>query len=239
MKATDQLTPQWLNERYATWGHFYTLAASDRLLPCRSRVEILATGRGLGECLVEGRPDALVVMMNPGGCAPTDTACQPRTRSLRYIGWPGDDHEFVAARPDPTLYQLMRLMAGRGWTHLRVINLSDLRSGNCGEFFERSRAVAERQADRPDSLFSPSRYRELCEATHLENPVVIPAWGRLPGEMRGLAQSALDYFNGCSLAGIPFADDPVSYRHPNPRVPAARRVWLAEVEARLEQVQAG
>jgi len=44
------------------------------------------------------------------------------------------EKEIIPTKPDNAQYQIMRIMLLQKWEHVRVLNLSDLRNGNSGNF---------------------------------------------------------------------------------------------------------
>ena len=49
----------------------------------------------------------------------------------------------VLTQPDNTQYQVMRVAVACGWSHVRVLNLSDLRDPKSGSFLERVNALED------------------------------------------------------------------------------------------------
>jgi hypothetical protein len=127
-----------LLDEFAVYGHYYQARIGPELQApleaLRSRLEIAPRAWSLSD--VDAREaDLLVIMMNPGASKPLGTL------------WDGDAPSgLVAAQPDRTQYQIMRLLRaaqalGLGWRHARVFNLSDLRTPESAEMIAKLRFV--------------------------------------------------------------------------------------------------
>jgi hypothetical protein len=167
--------------------------------------------------VVEADADLVAVMMNPGASRPL---AQPDSR-----GW-------APALPDRTQYQLMKLALGaslRGWPirHIRVINLSDLRTPKSAVLFD----ALDGLADDRHSIFSPSRAAELRRALGSGRAPVLRAWGKAKqlGQLAGLALATLK--NGPELG---LTEDGVHYRHPLPQRFDLQTRWLLDVGSQLD-----
>ena len=106
-----------LRERFAVHGRFYEATLEGRSFALRSHLELFESHLGWREA-VAAEADLVAVMMNPGASRPL---AEPDAD-----GW-------APAVPDRTQYQLMKLALHaqqRGWAlrHIRVLNLSDLRT---------------------------------------------------------------------------------------------------------------
>ena len=142
-------TAQALRERFAVFGRFYEARVGGRVVALRSHLEIFEHEVGW-PAAIDADADLVAVMMNPGASRPLD--------ELDARGW-------AETLPDRTQYQLMKLAlhaqaAGRRIRHVRVINLSDLRTPKSALLFE---ALADLGDDR-HSIFSPGRGEELAKA---------------------------------------------------------------------------
>ena len=76
-------------------------------------------------------PDSLVIMMNPGGSEPMKKSVE-NLYTYKNINLLADSlksgDDIVKTKPDRTQYQIMRIMEWQQWSHVRVINLSDIRN---------------------------------------------------------------------------------------------------------------
>ena len=120
-----------LKRSFSVLGHFYDIEIAGKVFPCRSVLEIIYNAE---ETEASEVPDAVVIMMNPGSSRPLDMSYIPKCYSVSDVLGGGWSRELIPARPDNAQYQLMRLMLLKKWKHVRVLNLSDLRNGNSGNF---------------------------------------------------------------------------------------------------------
>jgi hypothetical protein len=218
------LTAEVLLNRFAVYGRFYEKEIGGVTEQMRDRLEIAPRGMPLQDVL-EREPDLLVVMMNPGA-----------SRALDALWDDGGTLGFVAAVPDRTQYQIMRLLmaandAGRDWEHARILNLSDLRTPKSAFFIEKLQTYA---ADDSHSLFSRSRTKE-CEAlfSGKQTPVLL-GWG-LNAQFGELADRALEAAKGHPLLGL--SADGRFYRHPLPQRYDLQVTWLAQLEGQIKELK--
>ncbi|KOF09267.1 hypothetical protein AC739_15610 [Planococcus glaciei] len=168
----------------------------------------------------QNKIDAVVVMINPGSCQPTE--------ALEYT--PLGEMTMLPANADQTQHQLMRLMEDRGWNELTIVNLSDICEGNLAKFM----AIEQKfnVARIPHSFFQDDNAEErnslLANADHL-----IFAWGSSDNAKR-LAKEYSLFKNG-----IPFPQyqnaialiHPVKLYplHPRPALVVDRVKWLQDM----------
>ncbi|MBS0403574.1 MAG: hypothetical protein JSS18_13955 [Proteobacteria bacterium] len=206
-----------LLQRFAVHGRFYEAQFDGRPWRLRSRLEIFDSGLDPAGRMA-GVPDLVVVMMNPGASRPLG--------ALDAAGW-------GPALPDRTQYQLMKLaLAARrqGWAlrHIRVLNLSDLRTPKSAELF----AALQALADDRHSIFCGRRAGELAQALGPPSVPVLRAWGLAPA-LSSLAQLALVATASRQVLGL--TDNGLSYRHPLPQRADLQQAWL---DAMVRQVRA-
>ncbi|HYD98860.1 MAG TPA: hypothetical protein VEH84_05720 [Alphaproteobacteria bacterium] len=232
-----------LDQAFDCYGHFYSFAFQGQMLRCRSLLEIVAAGGPEleGRRLAEGPVDVLAVMMNPGTSRPMERAYREAEVA--------DAAEMAAARrltrtvPDTTQYQLMRLALARGWRHIRVLNLSDLRNF-AGD--EAMKEIAELEASpegQRHSIFSELRAEERAELIPdaAGIPIVL-GWGKRPA-LKPLARRALAALEGRWTLGVrttrrtPAKTPPAPelYEHPYQYDPELRAEWRRQMQAMLEQ----
>ena len=206
-----------LLDEFAVYGHYYQARIGPEpqapLEALRSRLEIAPRGWSLSD--VDAREaDLLVIMMNPGASKPLGTL------------WDGDAPAgLVAAQPDRTQYQIMRLLRaaqalGLGWRHARVFNLSDLRTPKSAEMIAKLSLYGGRDSH---SLFSDVRRAECQRWFGSHATPVLCAWGLHPG-LSGLAARALKAAAGHALIGL--SEDGLRYRHPLPQTQNLQHQWL-------------
>ena len=224
MSLSEQAHSAFLS-RYAVFGHFYDVEmCNGSVYQFRSALELIEGGKE--DCLADMRsssPDCLVVMMNPGSSSPT----QPATICRYQQGQSLAPKRLVATNPDDTQYRVMELMAARGWRHVRVLNISDLRISDSKKFILTFRTV-EKLNYLEHSIFHPIRKAELDIElpTSRDTPIVL-AWGVNPG-LRMLAENAISSLerfptrNGWKKQGNDWA-----YYHPLPRSADHQRKWVS------------
>lgn len=197
---------------WQVWGCYREAVLDGERWPMRSRLEIFRHGVE-PERAIQGVPDVVAVMMNPGGSRPLS---EPDSR-----GW-------CVARPDRTQHQLMRLADRLAvhdvrWDHLRVLNLSDLRTPRSAELM----AWLDRLSTHRHSLFSEARAAERREALGPVTVPVLAAWG-LGARLQPWARQALQRLEGRVVLGL--TSDGVGYRHPLPQRFDLQQAWLAAAE---------
>lgn len=201
--------------RFDVHGRYYDAELDGRCFALRSHLEIVE--RGLDPAAARARPaDLVAVMMNPGGSRPL--------ADLDADGW-------APALPDRTQYQLMRLALraqAQGWAlrHIRVINLSDLRTPKSAELF----AALATLADDRHSIFSPVRAEELARALGPAQVPVLRAWG-LARELAPLASKAIAATSSRRVLGL--TDREPFYRHPLPQRTDLQLAWLDAMTRQL------
>lgn len=203
--------------RFAVRGHFYEREAGGTLWRLRDRLEIFEHTLPWSE--VQGGSAGLVaVMMNPGASRPLAEA---------------DASGWCPALPDRTQYQLMRLtlaaaaLGAPRIRHIRVINLSDLRTPKSAELF-----ATLPHAPGWHTIFAPSRRAELQRALGAPATPVLLAWG-MAKQLRPLAQQALDALQGRPTLGL--SDDGTAFRHPLPQRYDLQQQWLQDMAKQLEK----
>ncbi|MFZ1498680.1 MAG: DUF1643 domain-containing protein [Giesbergeria sp.] len=219
-----------LRERFLAFAHFYDVQLHGEFLPCRSVLEILSlvqaqrfdgAGRGL--------PNAIFVMMNPG-------SSRPLAIGDAIEGRPGHSTcRLVAARPDTTQYQVMRIMDRMGWNHVRVINLSDIRESRSSVFMNWYRALEEGHGYRAHSMFSTERRAELTQALRRKRDApLILAWG-VHLKLTPLIREALPLLQSAGQCfGVQQPDSKDKYFHPLPMLQTDKVRWVRELSAQLQ-----
>ncbi len=165
-------------------------------------------------------PDAVVIMMNPGGSKPHDD---------NVINEP------VKTCPDKTQNQVMRLMNKFQWNFVRVINLSDLREAKSRRFYRLIRP----DRDLSHSIFHETRRPELRQAlTRRAGGPILLAWG-VASRLRpliDLAKDGLKEILGCAnvdevsmhpdLVGLRHPRTDWGFYHPLPWMQVRQQKWL-------------
>lgn len=226
-----------LKKTFRCYGHFYRLhveGAEPQL--CRSVLEITSLPReavGAGtdpndlfstSGATRNLPDAVVIMMNPGSSRPIEDG---DTDSLLTLPLPaGFQKPLVLTQPDNTQYQIMRIMVSKGWTHVRVLNISDLRDPKSPSFIARTQKLAALPGGDRHSLFSEARSAERASMLRRKPgaPFII-GWGQDAG-LIPLAKQCLSRIAGEKIITVPAGNDPVLTAHPSPMLQKKKEEWL-------------
>lgn len=200
--------------RFQVWGCYQDLRLDGRDWPARSRLELFSHGLSPRQA-IDGRPDLVAVMMNPGSSRPLEPTDA--------LGW-------APAQPDRTQLQLMKL-AVRAETdgivvapvqHIRVLNLSDLRTPQSAELFGWLAGLS----DGRHSLFDPARSDERERLLGDGDTPILRAWG-LGKALSALASQAVRATAGRRVLGL--SEEGLLYRHPLPQHAQRQREWLDAV----------
>lgn len=213
-----------LKQEFDVFGHFYNLKLSDTVLKCRSLLEIKR--KGLSD--PNGLPDIIVIMMNPGSSIPLDKEYTPKTFSKNEYN-NLKEKEIIPTRPDNAQYQIMRLMQLNSWNFVRVLNLSDLRNGNSGNFqsdFNNAKALDD---SNPHCITSFNRRKELLVSIKSKSNLIIAAWGSL-AILKISAQEILKLDH--KIIGIVNGKLPY-FRYPSPYLKTQKLNWLLEIQSVL------
>jgi hypothetical protein len=219
-----------LKQIYDVYGHFYDLKIGSTVFKCRSILEIVKK-----DIAVDNRKplDAVVVMMNPGSSKPLDKDYKPGVFSLDEIYSPGWIKDIIPTRPDNAQYQMMRLMEFKKWQYVRVLNLSDLRNGNSGKFYDDFSRVAKIDTTNPHSIFHHKRKKELKKCLNVKpGAPVILGWGN-EGFLIPLAQAALHSLETFMVAGVSKSDNPYFFSYPSPYLKEQKLQWLNKISKML------
>ena len=205
--------------RFAVYGRFYehTEKESGVTHALRSHLEIVDHSLPWQDVLRQDA-DLVAVMMNPGSSRPL---AEPDAQ-----GW-------APAMPDRTQYQLMKLalrrtQAGQLVRHIRVINLSDLRTPKSATLLAALPTLGEWH-----SMFAASRAAELLRALGAPGVPVLRAWGLAP-QLGALARAAVAATASHPVLGL--GDDGLRYRHPLPQRADLQRHWLDDMNTLWQRV---
>tara|TARA_B110000908_G_scaffold113509_1_gene133187 strand:- start:1642 stop:2361 length:720 start_codon:yes stop_codon:yes gene_type:complete len=214
-----------LKTKFSVCGHFYDLEIGNETFNCRSVLEV--TSKSLSD-FASSKPCAVIVMMNPGSSKPADTDYIPKKFSTKQIMSSSWKKEIIPTRPDNAQYQIMRLMLLKNWKHVRILNLSDLRNGNSGNFAVEFSEARNLDQSNPHSLIHEGRHQELRKYCS-EGQVVIAAWGsnEVLRESAKLFLSTIDDVQGLPLEA-PW------YRYPSPYKKDQKLDWLKSINDELK-----
>jgi hypothetical protein len=221
-----------LRSMYSAYGHFYCWVSDEgEKYRCRSVLEIVRAG----VARLLDRPDAIFVMMNPGGSTLIGET-EIGLASWRPSEAPSLTGELLPTNPDDTQSQLMRIMASKGWEHVRVLNLSDLCESDSNEFYRYHPRFEASTRSRVHSIFSDDRRGELAMKLKRKPAApVIVAWG-VNDKLRYLVASCEDALKGITLIG--YQNKKGRYYHPlYPRQFDRRRLkqqkWISVILSKL------
>ena len=224
-----------LKQSYSVFGHFYSVElASKEVVECRSVLEIASkdhTPTDHSE-LSALRPDAVFIMMNPGSSRPlVEVNNRIRARAIRKLRV-----SLVPTKPDTTQYQVMRLMHFLGWRHVRVLNLSDLRSPKSAEFIKQFQRLEDESKFDSHSVFSDIRTDELSLKlpTCRKTPLVL-AWG-LSDKLNPLIERCISRLpRKRKVIGLLEPGSANKYRHPLPSLQKDQRHWVEMMIRQFEE----
>ncbi len=223
-----------LKKTYGVFGHFYSVElASKEVVKCRSVLEIAEKSRikkdhsQLSQC----NPDAVFIMMNPGSSKPlVEVSNHVHVEALQELSI-----SLVPTKPDTTQYQVMRLMHFRQWRHVRVLNLSDLRSSKSPEFIKLyQRLEADSKFD-SHSIFSEVRKQELAGKLPKSRKIpLVLAWG-LSERLNPLIERCLSRISSNrTTKGLLEEGTANKYRHPLPSLQKDQKAWLERMVRHCE-----
>lgn len=216
-----------LKKKFSVYGHFYCNdMGNDVIFSCRSVLEIVSTKITIHkEDIQNALPDAVVIMMNPGSSVPLEVKpCEVYNAATIKNLTP----EYVDTKPDTTQYQIMRLMLLKDWKHVRVINLSDLRTPKSSKLFKMLKSIDNDQ----HSIFAKTRTHELGKMLkRKEKAPVICAWG-IDENLIPLTQKAIRALKGIDYIGVKDVSTD-RFLHASPQKYAKKLEWLHEINKQL------
>lgn len=236
-----------LKKTFRCYGHFYRLnIEGQEPLLCRSVLEITSLPReAVGaetepedlfcrpkgnhtlQGMVQSLPDAVIIMMNPGSSRPIEDG---DADSLLTMPLPdGFKKPLVLTQPDNTQYQIMRIMAAKGWAHARVLNISDLRDPKSPSFIARTKALDGILNGQTHSLFCEARTAEREQMLRRKDgaPFIL-GWGQDAG-LIPLAKQCLSRIEGEHIITVPAGNDRILTAHPSPMLQAKKLAWLESI----------
>lgn len=218
-----------LKKKYEVYGHFYSIHfPCGNSIDCRSVLEIISKDNipDKLDTLHSYNPNCIFIMMNPGSSAPkvevNNIIQSSKIKKLKI--------SYVPTKPDTTQYQVMRVMKAKGWNHVRVLNLSDLRNPKSGEFITRFNVVENYKNGHIHSIFSSLRCEELEQKMNRKKGApVVCAWGVNDG-LNPLIERCLERIDGkCRRMGVCKDDESDKYYHPLPTLQRDKEAWVRKV----------
>ena len=231
-----------LKKTFQVYGSFYDINTSTNdIVKCRNKLEIfnknMFTDLENDFSIYTHKPDALAIMMNPGSSKPS-SKLNNYSEPLYEITNLVDNiynNEMVIAKPDTTQYQIMRVMSNQNWSHVRVLNLSDIREPKCNLFLKKVRDF-ETHYGPMHSIFSEERIKERKEAFSIkENNPILLVWG-CNKSLCNLADRAVEKIGSKKVIGIPYNITNL-YRHPLPSLHKSKIEWLEKITETMNKKQ--
>ncbi len=215
-----------VKNKYKVFGHFYRLSLDDaEEYKCRSVVEIVPTDTP-GSKLTEELPDAVLIMMNPGSSSPAEDVKEQEYNSDTIEKL---EPVLCRAKPDSTQERIMAFMEYMGWSHVRVINLSDLREGSSTVF---KSMIGSIESDL-HSIFSLSRRKELLSRLKRKSGApIICAWG-VSSKLDPLSEMAREALEGYQVVGWRSEKGRFRFYHANAQRADFKKRWVYEVMGQL------
>ena len=225
-----------LKKRFTCYGHFYELnLMNGERAKCRSVLEIVDASIPQGDpsAISEMQPDVVVIMMNPGSSHPKDI-----NHIDDGIEYPRADaslrKELVPTQPDNTQYQVMRVAVSKGWRHIRVLNLSDLRDPKSGSFLQKVDALGGIMGGHVHSMFCAERTAECRRSLARQTPTpILLGWGQDTG-LLPLAEQCLGRIEGEPTCTVPSEVHPLLNAHPSPMLQKKKLLWLETIAQALD-----
>ena len=128
----------------------------------------------------------------------------------------------------------MRVAVSKGWKHIRVLNLSDLRDPKSGSFIQKSEVLAEIMGGHVHSLFCSERYKECTHALNRKHktPIVL-GWGQDLG-LLPLVKQCLKRIGDEPTCAVPSEVHPLLNAHPSPMLQNKKLLWLETIAKKLD-----
>ena len=212
-------------ERRATMrihGHFYRFDDCQEQYSGRSTLEIVRTPFLSVDEFLCSVPDIVVIMMNPGSSEPRDPQLNPEL-----VADPALVHHnplLVDTIPDETQCSILQLMEHKSLSHVRVLNLSDIREANSAELLKK--LTRENPNIGRHSIFSETRCHELQLRLRATLCLAVLAWGK-DTRLRFLAEACVNALPpNYKRLGQRVHQDYHLYSHPWQRSARAKAEWI-------------
>ena len=124
----------------------------------------------------------------------------------------------------------MRVMQFRGWQHVRVLNLSDLRSPKSGEFIKTFQRLEREDEFESHSIFSDHRANELSlKLPRSKNVPLVLAWG-ISDKLTPLVDRCMARLpKKRTIIGLLEPGSTNKYRHPLPSLQKDKQRWIDQI----------
>ena len=220
---------QELKSKFHVFGHFYSVqVVPKRVVECRSVLEIVVSDHApkMTAAISNRKPDAVFIMMNPGSSRPlADVDSHIHADAIHEL-----PISLVLTKPDTTQYQVMRLMHYCEWRHVRVLNLSDLRCSQSGEFFKQFKGLEDDLSFDAHSVFSDQRKDELAlKLTKHKAVPVIRAWGVSEALDPLIERCTSKLTKAMIVRGLTKDEATNKYLHPLPSLQRQKVEWINQM----------
>lgn len=219
----DLIPADILKDRFVVSARFYHSNVNGMSYLMRREARIIRRGADQNEI------DAVLVMLNPGSCAPE--------YPMQYTKL--EDSGLVLASPDQTQYQLMNLMERMRWSQIAIVNLSDLCEGNSTEFEKIIKSF--KAAKVAHSIFQDGNYEEYLSILE-QSETIIFAWGSSV-TAKHLSKEFDLFINGEPSQrykeALALVHETKKYpRHPKPALIPDKLQWLEEMTLLINEKKA-
>ncbi|MBE6069339.1 MAG: hypothetical protein E7211_16870 [Clostridium lundense] len=220
-KSADEL-----KKMYEVYANFYKMMQADgKIYTCRNVADIY--DKEFKASNIKSKPQALIIMMNPGSCEPKDKDYNIPNRTIDKLYKISINASSVLCKADNAQYQIMRIMDIKKWKHIRIVNLSDIKCSNGDEFKDRLKGLQEIDKKDMHSIFSSKRTMERDQAFLLEsNAPIILAWG-IDKKLIHLARKCVQSIPMENCRGIKY--DEYLYYYPSPLLKTGKEAWLHDI----------
>ncbi len=220
-----------LKKQFTCYGHFYELQLMNgERARCRSVLEIVdrSIQQENPSDISEMIPDVVVIMMNPGSSRPKVEGHVDEVIEFPMSG-KLTRKPLVLTQPDNTQYQVMRVAVSKGWNHIRVLNLSDLRDPKSGSFLQKVDMLGGIMGGHVHSIFCDERSEECAFSLKRKTPTpMVLGWGQDLG-LLPLVEQCLEKIEGEPAATVPSAVHPLLNAHPSPMLQKKKIQWLETI----------
>lgn len=171
-------------------------------------------------------------MMNPGSSRPlAEVNNHIRARAIHTL-----PISLVPTNPDTTQYQVMRIMHFQGWQHVRVLNLSDLRSPKSAEFIKTYQRLKSDDDFEGHSIFSDHREEELSLKLPRSRKVpLVLAWG-VSDKLTPLVDRCMARLPKQRVVfGLLEPGSTNKYRHALPSLQKDKQRWIEQIIKQFEE----
>ena len=202
-----------IRDDFNCYGHFYDLFRDNqKIVGCRSVLEIVRKSTNISiDNVSDLRPNAIAIMMNPGKSYPiSDT---PERIDLELFDINFKSKSLVTAYPDDTQLRIMKLMNYKGWYHVRVINLSDIRESNSNRLRQLIENFELITGTKVHSIFSNERQNERDESLSENVVPILLAWG-VKNFLEEPATRCFNIISSRVTFGVPSVKSDNLFQHP-------------------------